>query len=139
MPDDYDSSRDPQQIAQRGFPRRGFPRGVAPRRGFPRRGFPRGRFPRRFPIRRPFFPGPVIFPFFPGFPPQRCFYIDRFGRCCDQFGRCYYRGYGPYPFASLSEQDGWYGVPGSWDMVADMDDDYDEAGDLVAYLDDDID
>ena len=143
MPDDYDSTRDAQQVAQRGFPGRGVPRGGFPRRGvpgrgFPGRGFPRGRFPRRFPIRRPF-PGPIIFPFFPGFPPQRCFYIDRFGRCCDQFGRCYYRGPGPYPFASLTEQDGWYGVPGGWDMMADMDDGYDEAGDMVAYIDDDFD
>ena len=133
MPDDFDASRG-MQTAQRGFRRSGFPRGGGIRRGFPRG---RGGFPGRFPRRR--FPGPFVYPFFFGFPQQRCFFIDRFGRCCDQFGRCYYRGPGPYPFASLTEQDGWYGSPGSWDMMADMDDMYDDMGSMVAYIDDDDD
>lgn len=114
--------------------RRGFPM-----RGFPGRGFPiRGRFPRPFPIRRRF----PIFPFFFGFPQQRCFFVDQFGRCCDQFGRCCDR-FGRcsfidgFPFAESG--DGWYGTPGGWDMMADMDDGYDDMGSLVAYIDDDFD
>jgi hypothetical protein len=77
---------------------------------------------------------PFVFPFYYGFPQQRCYFIDQFGRCCDQFGRCYYRG---YPYAALTAQDGWYGIPGSWDMVADMDDYSDDMGSVVALIDDD--
>lgn len=73
MPDDY-------EIAQRS--------GV--RGGFPRSRFPGGRFPRRFPGRR--FPRFFFFPFY-NIPP-RCDYIDRFGRCCDYYGNCYYDYYG---------------------------------------------
>ena len=135
MPDDFDASRG-MEVAQRGFPRGGFPRGGGMRRGFPRG---RGGFPGRFPIRRRF----PIFPFFFGFPQQRCFFIDQWGRCCDQWGRCCdrwgrcsYPGFGPY---AGTGQDSWYGVPGSWDMMADMDDGYDDMGSVVAYIDDDFD
>lgn len=131
MPDGFDTEGR-LQIAQRG---RG--RGM---QGFPRR-FPSGRFPgfpQRFPIRRRF-PGPIIYPFFFGFPPvNRCFYIDQFGRCCDRFGRCcdrfgrcvYTGGYG-YPYAGASAADSWYGIEGSWDMMPDMDD----MGGMAVYND----
>lgn len=102
MPDGFDTTG--TQIAQRGGFRGGFPRG-----GFPRGGFPGGfrRFPRRFPIRR--FPRP-IFPLFFGVPTGRCFFIDRFGRCCDRFGRCFFPGgfdFG-FPFALADFDDDWY-------------------------------
>ncbi len=128
MPDGSGTTRDLQTV-QRGFPRR-FPGGGFPQRfpggSFPQRGFRRGRFPRGFPVRRRF-PVPIIFPLFYGFPYNRCYYIDRFGRCCDRFGRCcdrwgrcYYGGYDTIPVADSGS--GWYGVPGGWDMMPDMDD-----------------
>lgn len=131
MPDGFET-RDLQTV-QRGGPGR-FPGGGPGR--FPGGGpgrfpgggpgrFPRGGFPRRFPVRRrsPF----PFFPIFYGFPFDRCYYIDRFGRCCDRFGRCcdrwgrcYYGGYDYLPVADAG--DSWYGMPGSWDMMPDMDD-----------------
>ena len=133
MPDGINTSSD-MEIAQRGgrggFPGGG-PRGGFPGRGFPRGGFPRRRFPRRFPVRR--FPRFFFFPI--GFPTGRCFFIDQFGRGCDQFGRCCDR-FGRCVFdnrfadnrvAFGPQSDGWFGIPGSWDMMPDYDDmaDYD--------------
>lgn len=120
MPDDLTTRN--LQIAQREFPGR-FPGGN-------RRGFPRGRFPRRFPVRRRF-PFPIIFPIFPGFPYDRCYYVDRFGRCCDRFGRCCDRwgrcDYGGYDYMPVAGGvDRWFGMPGGWDMMPDMDDAYDD-------------
>lgn len=137
MPDGSGTTRDLQTV-QRGFQqrfpgggRRGFPGG-----GFPQRGFQRGGFPRRIPIRRRF-PSPIFFPLFFGFPQERCFFIDRFGRCCDRFGRCCDRfgrcGFGGYDYLSVADSGGqWYGMPGGWDMMPDMDDmdvTYDDWGD----------
>lgn len=51
-----------------------------------------GRGFRRFPR--------FFFPFFFGFPRPRCFFIDRFGRCCDRWGRCW--GYSPWAAADDS-------------------------------------
>ena len=136
MPDGQDMTT-LQHTAQRGrapggFPRGGVPRGRVPRGRFPRQRFPRGRFPRVVPIRRRF-PGVVVPPIFFGFPRERCYYIDGFGRCCDRFGRCCDRfGRCEYvypPFVSeVSMADSWYGVPGGWDMMPDYDDmvDYDD-------------
>ena len=95
--------------------------------GFPRR-FPRPRFPRtRFPI---FFP--IIIPGSPS-----CFYYDRFGRCCnrygwccDRFGRCGWEWgdeYASAPAMSVVDRDeGFYGMPGYWDLDYDDDDDWDD-------------
>jgi hypothetical protein len=66
-----------------GVRRGGSPRGARNRGGYSRGGFPvrERRFPRFF--------------FSPIWPPyNRCDYIDRFGRCCDNFGRCHYDYYG---------------------------------------------
>ena len=121
MPDGYDTTG--TQIAQRGGFRGGFPRG-----GFPRGGFPGGfrRFPRRFPIRR--FRRP-FFPFFFGFPANRCFFVDQFGRCCDRFGRCFSPGFDFdfFPIALADSSDSWYGVQGGWDMMSDGADEADSA------------
>lgn len=111
MPHGFDTSGT-DLVAQRGGPRPGFRPG--PRPGFP------GRFPGRFPIRR--FPVPIVIPPFFGFPTNRCVFIDQFGRCCDQFGRCCDQFgrcgfmYG-YPMATTGYDGGWYGVPGSMDMM----------------------
>jgi hypothetical protein len=133
MPDGFDTSGG-VPVAQRGFPRgggRGFPRGGR----FPGGGF--RRFPRRFPIQRRF---PIFFPIFYGFPLNRCYYIDQYGRCCDRYGRCcdrygrcvYVGGYND-PYASAGTADSWYGMAGGWDMMPDMDDmgmgDYDDMPD----------
>lgn len=131
MPDGFEPRN--VQTVQRGFPGRPggpmrFPGGPmrVPGQGFPRGGFPRGRFPRRFPVRRRF-PSPILFPLFFGFPSDRCYYIDqwgrccdRYGRCCDRWGRCTYGGYDYFPVADSGDR--WYGMPGGWDMMPDMDD-----------------
>ena len=133
MPDGMNTSHDRQQMVQRG--RGGFP-GGGPRGGFPgggpRGGFPGGGFPRPFPVRQRF---PRFF-FFPvnyfGFPAGRCYWVDEFGRCCDRngrccdrFGRCFYGG--GYDGYAQTAMNGWYGIPGGWDMMPDYDDmtDYD--------------
>lgn len=104
------------QVAQRGFRR-------------PQGRFPGGRFPGRFPGGR--FPRPIIIPpIF--FPINRCFYIDRMGRCCDRFGRCFYRG---WPFAGTEAQEGWYGASEGWDMMADIDDMDDDMDSTTAFND----
>ena len=149
MPDGMDTSRG-MQMAQRGgrggFPgggRGGFPGGG--RGGFPRGGFPRRGFPGRIPVRQPF---PRFF-FFPvGFPVDRCYFVDQFGRCCDRVGRCcdrfgrcgYGGGYGDgfTPYASpASSTGGWYGMPGQWDMMPDYDDMMDYDMDDMDDMDDD--
>jgi len=128
------------QTAQRppSFPRGRFPRRAVPRARFPRRRIPRARFPRVAPIRR----FPIVAPPFFGFPRERCYFVDRFGRCCnrfgvccDRFGRCEYIGVDAYPMIGAADFDGWYGVPGSWDMVADFDDMDDEMDDMAVYND----
>lgn len=116
-----------EQIAQRGrMPR--FPRGRVPIRRFP-----------RVPVRARRFPRFVVPPVFIGFPRQRCFFIDRFGRCCDRFGRCCdrfgrceYIGDRYFPFAGNSP-DGWYGVPGAWDMMPDAYEDMLAYDDMADY------
>lgn len=138
MPDGMNTSSGMQQMAQRGirggFPRGG-PRGGGPRRGFPRGGFPRRRFPRRIPVRQRF-PRFFFFPINYGFPTGRCYWVDqlgrccdRYGRCCDRYGRCFYaNGYDDNRYeGAVPAMSGWYGVPGSWDMMPDYDDmtDYD--------------
>ncbi|MGI5849336.1 MAG: hypothetical protein ACOX8Q_04640 [Christensenellales bacterium] len=96
------------------------PRGV--RGGFPggfRGGFHRDF--RRFPERR--FPRFFFFPI--GFPRYRCDWIDQYGRCCDRFGRCCDR-FGRCDYYGSNPGGGWYGMPGSWDMMTsyyDRDDD----------------
>lgn len=122
MPDGFIAPSGVQSTAQRGIPRGRFPRGR-----FPGRRFPRGRFPRRIPRRR--FPRPIIVPFFFGFPRYQCYWIDQFGRCCDRYGRCCDR-YGRCEYINDYEYDryppmtalmnGWYGIPGSWDMMSDI-------------------
>jgi hypothetical protein len=113
-------------------------------RGFPRGRFPGAesrRFPRRFPIRRRF-PKQIVFPFFFGFPLDRCYYIDqygrccdRYGRCCDRYGRCVYAGGYSYPYAIAASADNWYGIEGGWDMMPDMDDmdDTEDMGIMAVY------
>jgi len=147
MPDGMNTSSGvEQQLVQRGgrggFPGGG-PRGGFPRRGFPRGGFPRRRFPRRFPVRQRF---PRFFFFPTGFPTGRCYWIDpfgrccdRFGRCCDRYGRCFYNDRFADRLASGSNptSDGWYGVPGSWDMMPDYDDMIDYDMDDMDDMDDD--
>jgi|GEM_PF-1768038 Predicted membrane protein len=113
-----------------GFPGGGSPRGGFPGGGFPRGGFPGGGFPRRSPVRRRL-PVPILFPIFYGFPYDRCYYTDRFGRCCDRNGRCcdrwgrcdYNSRYDYFPVADSGDR--WYGMPGGWDMMPGMDD-YDD-------------
>lgn len=145
MPDGIDTSSGMDQLVQRGG-RGGFP-GRGPRGGFPGRGprgrFPGRRFPRRFPVRQRF---PRFF-FFPiGFPTGRCYWVDRFGRCCDRYGRCcdrYGRCFYNDTFADSrlasgpSQPGGWYGVPGSWDMMPDYDDMTDYDMDDMDDMDDD--
>lgn len=130
-------------VAQRGGPRgRGIPR--VPRTPRVPRRAPRGIVPvRRFPrpIHRRRFPRFFVPPVFIGFPRQRCFWIDplgrccdRYGYCCDRYGRCEYVGDRYYPVAgAMSHVDSWYGVPGGWDMMPDMDDDMQGYDDMVDY------
>lgn len=77
MPEDYSAQRG------RGGPRGGGWDGVERRRGGGRRRYDRRRRRPRF-----FYP-----PFF--YPRPRCDYFNRYGRCCDRYGRCYYMP--PYP------------------------------------------
>ncbi len=107
------------QIAQRGRATR-FPRGRVPARQFPRSPDRARRFPR-------FIVPPVLI----GFPRQRCYFVDQFGRCCDRFGRCCDR-FGRCEYADdryspfTANTGGWYGVPGAWDMMPDIYEDMDD-------------
>ncbi len=123
MPDKMNTSK--REVAQRGL-RGGFPVG-RPR-------FPARRYPMPLPIRQRF-PRFFFFPVDFGFPAGRCYYIDEFGRCCDRFGRCYNR-YGVFP-AAQSAMNGWYGIPGGWDMMPDYDDMIDYDMDDMDDMDDD--
>jgi hypothetical protein len=104
MPDGFD-------IAQRGGPRGGGPRG----------GFPRRRFPRRFPIRR--FPRFRFYPIYYGVP-RRCDYRDRYGRCCDYYGNCYYDYYGGGPQLSRDDSIEAWSPSESWDRMEAPETDY---------------
>ncbi len=86
--------------------------GRFPGPGFPGRRLPARRFPRFF-----------FYPIYYGSPQRRCDYIDRFGRCCDRYGRCYFDGYrGGYPLIGSREGD-----EASWPRSGDWDDmDYDD-------------
>jgi len=66
---------------------RGLGRPLTGGRMHPRRGFRRGFFPFVF--------GPWVYPgVFPGYAP--CDTYDRYGRCCDEWGRCGYMADGDY-------------------------------------------
>lgn len=67
-------------------------------------------------------------------PRNRCDLYDRHGRCCNQNACCTHtRDYSDegYPLASAARQsDGWYGIPGVWNMMPGMEADDDGAGDI---------
>lgn len=103
MPDDYTAQR-------------GGIRGRLPQRG------PRGRFPRRLPVRR--FPRFFFYP--PYYAPPGCDYIDRYGRCCDYYGNCYYDYYGGAPQQGGSDDSVAAWSPSdSWERI----DEFEEGGD----------
>jgi hypothetical protein len=79
--------------------------------GRPGGGFPGSRFPER--ERR--FPRFFFFPIY-GQPYNRCDHTDRYGRCCDVFGRCYYDYYG-----GEDTSESGYGA-GGWDTAQDYGD-----------------
>ena len=121
MPDGNVTQRGVQRTPVRRYPGRApVPRGRSPFRQVRPRRFPR------------FFLPTVYF----GIPRQRCYYIDQFGRCCDRFGRCEYIGDRYNPIAAM-DFDGWYGVPGGWDMMPDTDNmqSYDDMTDYDSDMD----
>lgn len=74
------------------------------------------------------FPRFFFFPTFPIYYPRapRCDYIDRYGRCCDYYGNCYYDYYGGASPQSGSSDDSIavWSPSDTWERLEEADEDY---------------